>query len=265
MIQSFYQCNQLPFSRNINTNKLYLTDSLRQNINRLEHIIKNRLFAVLTGDPGVGKTTTIRSLAEKIDANHYLVLYISDSALTPRNFYVETLYKIGITPRFYRGDAKRQLQKAFLSMANEKKKPLVIVDEGHLLDRHMLEEVRFLLNMQMDSYSPLSLIMVGQSEFKGTLKLQINSAINQRIDLNCHINPFEYEETTGYIKHHLKVAGIEHELFTQSAIKSIHEYTGGVARKINKLCILSLYAGVNKQQKLIDDHLIRDVISVEYD
>jgi len=42
--------------------------------------------------------------------------------------------------------------------------PVVVVDEAHLLDREMLEEVRFLLNFRMDAQSPMALILVGQSE-----------------------------------------------------------------------------------------------------
>lgn len=265
MIKAYYQLNEQPFSRSIKTSDLFVTANVQQAYNRLDYIIQNKKFAVLTGDSGVGKTTVIRKLAEKIDVNRHFVLYISDSSLTPRNFYTETLCKLGITPRFYRGDAKRQLQKAFLNMAAENKNPVVIVDESHLLDKSMLEEVRFLLNMQMDSYSPLSLIIVGQSELKEQLKLQVNSAIVQRIDLKCHITPFDNIETMNYINHQVKISGVEHEIFTKSAIKIIHDYTGGIARKINKLCLLSLQAGASQDQKLIDDHLIRDVINIEFE
>jgi len=54
------------------------------------------------------------------------------------------LHELGYQPRFYRGDAKRQLQKALAILTdNEKKTPVVIVDEAHLLSREMLEEIRF--------------------------------------------------------------------------------------------------------------------------
>ena len=67
--------------------------------------------------------------------------------LTPRNFYWEALHQLGCTPRFYRGDAKRQLHKALVEITeSERKNPVVIVDEAHLLSREMLEEIRFLLN-----------------------------------------------------------------------------------------------------------------------
>jgi hypothetical protein len=42
--------------------------------------------------------------------------------------------------------------------------PVVIVDEAHLLDREMLEEVRFLLNFKMDAQSPMALIRLGRHQ-----------------------------------------------------------------------------------------------------
>jgi len=67
----------------------------------------------------------------------------------------------------------------------------------------MLEEIRFLLNLRMDSYSAMSLMLVGQTELKETLKLQINNAIWQRVDMRFHLPPLSKEETTAYIAKHL--------------------------------------------------------------
>ena len=64
--------------------------------------------------------------------------------------------------------------------------PVVIVDEAHLLDKEMLEEVQFLLNFKMDAQSPMALILVGQSELWDRLRLQSYAAIRQRIDLQCN-------------------------------------------------------------------------------
>jgi len=265
VIKSYYAFKEEPFSRDIAVDDLYMHPGFQTAYERLKHAAKRKLFAVLTGDSGIGKTTVIRRLSESMDINRYAILYLSDSALTPRNFYFETLHQLGITPKFYRGDAKRQLQKALMLLESEEKIPVIIVDEGHLLGRSMLEEIRFLLNQKMDSYSPLCLILVGQSELKDILRMQVNSAIAQRVDFKFHINPFSLVETTEYIKQHLKTAGAFAEIFTQNAIKTIHEHSGGIARKINKLCSLVLYAGASQNQQLIDDHLVRDVIEIEFE
>jgi type II secretory pathway predicted ATPase ExeA len=91
------------------------------------------------------------------------------------------------------GDAKRQLHREIEIMrAIHNLQSVVIMDEAHLLDKEMLEGVRFLLNFKMDAESPMTLILVGQSEFWDKLQLQAYASIRQRIDLQCklpHLDP----------------------------------------------------------------------------
>src|SRR5574341_1675051 len=165
MFESFYELNRTPFSRDMPTEELYLSLMLEETLGRLEYAAERQLFAVVTGDCGTGKTTTIRRFTASLDTAKYKVLYLSDSKLTPRHFYKGMLEQLGCESKFYRGDAKRQLHREIELMRGiHRLQPVVVVDEAHLLDREMLEEVRFLLNFRMDAQSPMALVLVGQSE-----------------------------------------------------------------------------------------------------
>jgi general secretion pathway protein A len=264
--EAFFGLTGTPFARDIAVDKLLETESSKELHGRLNHVARTRAFGIFTGDAGTGKTTAIRRFSQGLDTNRYCVLYISDSSLTPRNFYWETLHELGYKPHFYRGDAKRQFQKALAVLVDdEKKTPVVIVDEAHLLSREMLEEIRFLLNLRMDSYSALSLILVGQTELREMLKLQINNAIWQRVDMRFHLPALSKEETAAYIAKHLAAAKTPGEIFTQTAIGVIYDYCQGIARKVNKVAIACLMAAAGQNQKLIDDHLVRVVIESEFE
>jgi len=266
MFEAFFSLTGTPFSRCVPVDQMLDTESRKEMLGRLAYVARTRAFGVFTGDAGSGKTTAIRKFSQGLDSNRYSVLYISDSALTPRNFYWEALHQLGCVPKFYRGDAKRQLQKALAEMMdNEKKCPVIIVDEAHLLSREMLEEIRFLLNLRMDSYSALSLILTGQTELRETLKLQVNEAISQRVDIRFHLLALSKEETAAYIAKHLAAVKAPGEIFTQAAIGVIHEYCGGIPRKVNKVATACLMAAVGQNQKLIDDHLVRVVIESEFE
>ena len=264
MYEGFFNFTQTPFVRNIPIENMYETEQLRELVSRLEYAAIRRNFAVITGDVGTGKTSAVRKFSHSMDANRFKILYISDSALTPRNFYHEALSQLGCEARFYRGDAKRQLQKEVSTLIEVNKKiPVIVVDEAHLLTREMLEEIRFLLNYKMDSYNPLSLVLVGQSEPRELMKLQVYEAISQRVTVKYALHPYEKIQCKSYIQKHLEYAGCSNEIFTEDAVNLIHEYSAGVARKVNNVCSASLMCAANDGKRLIDDRLVNKVIVSE--
>jgi len=266
MFEAFFGFTGTPFGKDVAVDQLLTTEAGKELQSRLQFVARNRSFGVFTGEAGVGKTTALRRFSQSLDLNQYRVLYLSDSALTPRNFYWEILHELGYQPRFYRSDAKRQLQKALEELTgSQKKTPVIIVDEAHLLSREMLEEIRFLLNLHMDSYNGLSLILTGQSELRETLKLQVNKAIWQRVDLRFHLPALSREESEAYLAQHLAAVKSPGEIFTQAAMGVIHEYCEGLPRKINKVATACLMAASGQNQKLIDDHLVRVVIESEFE
>lgn len=265
-MMNFYNFKTMPFEKSIPVSDLYLNEMHAEAFSRLEYSVKRNQFVVLTGDSGCGKSTLLRYLSEKTDKNNYPVYYISDSDLTPRNFYWEILSQMGCaTKKFYRSDAKRQMHKELWQLVGEKSKiPIIIVDEAHLLSREMLEEIRFLLNFKMDSYSPLSLILSGQSELRDTLGKQIYEAISQRIQMRIHLPSYERNESEGYIKKHLENAGRSLDLFTERAVDVIHKFTSGIARKINNIAVSCLMHAMIQNCRIIDDTMVKSVIESEF-
>jgi type II secretory pathway predicted ATPase ExeA len=138
-----------------------------------------------------------------------------------------------------------------------------VVDEAHLLSHEMFEEIRFLLNMEMDSKSSCSLLLVEQTELRSKLKLHIHQAIDGRVDMRFHLDAMDSEETAIYVKRHLDRVNCPREIFTENALKVIHDYSGGTPRKVNKVAQASLMAAASQKKQLIDDYLVREVIMSE--
>ena len=108
--QPFFQMDHTPFVRDIPAEKLYESSSFRETLGRLAYVADRQMFAVITADPGCGKSTLVRRFSAELPKDDYIVLYLSDSKLTPRWFYKGLLDQLGLEARFYRGDSKRQLQ-----------------------------------------------------------------------------------------------------------------------------------------------------------
>ena len=71
------------------------------------------------------------------------------------------------------------------------------------------------------------------------------------------------EETAKYVKRHLDRVKCPREIFTDAALKVIHDYSGGMARKVNKVSHASLMAAASQEKQLVDDYLVKEVIISE--
>lgn len=240
MYEEFFELMHTPFTRDIPADRLYSSRQIEDALGRLTYVADRQLFAVVTADPGCGKSTLIRMFESRLPKDKYMLLYLSDSKLTPRWLYAGLLDQMGLEARFYRGDSKRQLQK------------------------ETLEEFRFLLNYRFDSASPMSLILVGQTElWDQKLRLQSYAAIRQRIDMNIVLNRLDRAETGKYIAAHMAYAGVKQDLFTSGAEDEIFKVSAGIPRMINRICEKTLMYAYQQQKRLIDEHMVRFVADHE--
>jgi len=264
MYEKFYIFTNTPFSRSIPSKSLYRNDDFIELIERLKYAAQNQLFAVVIGDCGCGKTTTLRRFVDETQHDNFFSLYLSDSKLTPRTFYKNLLEQLGFEAKFFRNDAKRQLHKEIEVMKGLNGTRIVaIIDEAHLLSKEMLEEIRFLLNFKMDSQSPMSLFLCGQTELWEKLKLQPYAAIRQRIDIQCVVPRLDRAKTNEYISAQLTFAGSDREIFTEAAIDEVFKFSGGIPRLINKACTESLIYGAQNRKTILDDRMVKLVVEQE--
>ena len=241
MYEQFFEMIHTPFTRDVPPEALYESPAMRDALGRLAYVADRQLFAVVTADAGCGKSTL------------------------PRWFYRGCLDQLGLEARFYRGDAKRQLQKEIeLVRGIQHKYVVCILDEAHLLEKEMLEEFRFLLNYRFDSMSPMALVLVGQTElWENKLRLQRYAAIRQRIDINCVLPHLDRSETEKYIQSHLSYAGCSRDIFSDKAMDEVFKVTTGIPRMINRICEKSLMYSSQQQKRIIDDYMVKYVAEHE--
>ena len=263
--EEFFSLKEDAFGKGIPADAMYTTHAMEETLGRLYYTADKQLFTVLTATPGCGKSTLIRRFAESLDKDRYLLLYLSDSELTPRLMYKGILNSLGVESRFYRGDSRRQLiREVEIIREVEHKKIVCVLDEAHLLKKETLEEIRFALNYRFDSMNPLALVLVGQPElWFEKLKLRQYAAVRQRIDMYCSLPPLSRAETGEYVRSRLEYAGNANEIFTDGALDVIFKSTSGIMREINHLCSNCLIYACQQKKHLIDDHMVRFVISHE--
>lgn len=264
MFEKFYEFANTPFSRTIPTKDLYKGNDSDELIERLKYAAGRQLFAVVIGDSGTGKTTTLRRFCDETQEDNCFTLYLSDSKLTPRTFYKSLLEQLGFEAKYHCSESKRQLHKEIeIIKAMNGISPVAIVDEAHLLGKEMLEEIRFLLNCKMDSQSPMALILSGQTELWDKLKLQSYAAIRQRIDIKCVVGRLDRAKTSEYIFAQFVYAGADREIFTEAAIEEVFKFSDGIPRLINKACTESLLYGAQNRKTILDDRMVKMIVDQE--
>lgn len=199
---------------------------------------KKEGFVVVTGEIGAGKTTLIEFLLARGDLRDVVTARISTTQLEAENLLELLVGELGLRKT---GGTKaaflRDLNSFFLRTAQRGKSVLLIVDEVQNLSQDALEELRMLSNFQNAERPLVQMLLVGQPEFRERLAGKACEQIRQRVIASFHLAPIGAADVPVYIDHRLHQAGwTGGELFTPEACARIHEETGGVPRKINRLC-----------------------------
>ena len=259
-LNDFYGFTATPFSKSIPGADLFPSRGHQEIQGRLAFALQERLPALITGDVGTGKSTALRAFAHSLDRNLFAVVYLSNPHLSTITLFHQILLALQIEPAFGFARLLPQLRATLSDLARKGRSVLLVVDEAHLLPHDIFDQLRFLLNDDMDSASLLTLVLLGQPELAHKLRFAPFEALNQRIAVRYHLNPFDLEETAAYVKHHLRVAGRHDPLFGDGFIALVHDHTKGVARRINNLCRTALLLGATEQKPILDETDLKRVI-----
>ncbi len=224
---------------------------------RLRHTIDTGSLAVITGQVGSGKSTAIRSIIHSLETSRFRYIYMASSELKPVEFYKSLLQHIHIQPSRSISENKRLVTQSMLDMHQKGIKSIVLIDEAQELTIAMLSELKFVLNYQADAFSPLAVMLCGQPRLAETLRLQILECIRQRINVHYRLPCLGEDEISGYILHHLKLAGLDRQIFTDNAVGLIYQCSKGIPRRINNICRYAIVAAVITDSAAVDSDAVQ--------
>lgn len=250
-----------PFENLPNPDFLYLSPKHEEAMTRLLYAAHGRKgAAMLTGDVGMGKTTISRAFVRQLSEDKFDIGIVANPSLSPVDFLKEILYQLNVEENTgSKVDLLRLLNGKTLNNAQEDKNTVIIIDEAQAIkDEDTFEELRLLLNFQMNDRFLLTLILVGQPELRD--QVAKIPQLSQRIAIKYHISPMDLSDTVKFIFFRLKVAGLEKSIFSEQAIKLVFEISGGIPRKIVNLCDLCLLVGFSYKVPLINSKLVEKVV-----
>lgn len=107
----------------------------------------------------------------------------------------------------------------------------------------------------MDSLNPFVFVLSGLPFLLNRLGLSQTQSLAQRVVMRSKMEPLEKDEVRDYIEHHLKLAGANHSLFTESALEAIASNSRGWPRMINKIAATALLLGAQFKVCPVDSGL----------
>ncbi|MCX5866568.1 MAG: AAA family ATPase [Proteobacteria bacterium] len=259
MYREFYQLREKPFGKTPDPRFLYLSQQHEEALARLRFAVEEREFMVLTGEIGSGKTTLSRALIDSVGPEVKLVL-LYNPRLSPTQLLRSLIQSLGGQPRSNRNDLWEELSDLLFELFEAGKQAVLIVDEAQLIpEKATLDELRLITNFQLDDLNLLTLILLGQPELRERLRRPGYRALFQRVGLRYHLGPLNQEETGKYLRHRLRVAGREQELFNPGAVERIYAYSQGLPRLINNLAASALLEGFGREQDQIGPEIVTDI------
>ena len=253
-----------PFSKEIDDDKLWLPESKRGIVDELVACVHERRHAVVTGEPGVGKTCVLRALRHALGSSQaFRLTYCHNVTLGRRDFYRHLCHCLGITYGSTAGDVFLSVSKHVEELSRERALPVFLVDEAHMLHQDTLDHLHILLNYSWDSRSLLSLILVGLPDLDERLAMRRNRSLHSRLHYRLSIEPLSPDDTAEYVRARLAAAGSAKELFTSDAIAILHEAASGSLRDIDRVAHKALRLSAKKKRKLVERDVVQAILQAD--
>lgn len=225
--------------------------------------INQKVLASITGPPGVGKTTAVRSVTDELPGHKYSVVYLGQDQ-NGTNLLRRFAAALGVQPKHHRPHLCMQISHWLLdNLSSGGKEIVLVVDEAHLLEDTTLEELRLMTNADYDRQSPLTLILTGQPSLRHRLKAPSFEALRQRLRYRYCLEGLDQDETIRYIQLRLTAAGLSPDFFANDALLVVFQVSEGVLRRINNLCSLVLLKAKTSKRTMVDAAFVKEIAELD--
>jgi general secretion pathway protein A len=263
MFLQYYGLREQPFSVTPDPRFLYFSATHREALASLYYGIESGCgFLTLIAPPGMGKTTLLFHLLEKLRGSAQTV-FLFQTQCGSREFFRYLLTDLGAdTGEQNLARMHESLNAVLLRNARVGRRVVLVIDEAQNLEDSVLETVRLFSDFETPQAKLLQIVLAGQPQLADKLSHPALVQLRQRISIMGRLHPFTRVETMVYLEYRLRMAGCSGgPLFRYDAADLIAAQSGGIPRIINNICFNALTLGFAKRQSQIDASVVHEVLA----
>ena len=264
-LRALYGLKWNPFAPELPIEALWATPKIDHFLWRIEHsLVVEGGFAMITGEPGTGKSVTLRLLAERLSRLPEVcvgVLTHPQSHLA--DFYRELgdIFGVTLTPHNRWHGFKTLRQRWLTHLEQTRLRPILLIDEAQELTPSVLCELRALTSAQFDSRHLLSIVLAGDRRLGDKLRRDELLPLGSRIRARLALEYASADELMAGLKHLLDSAG-NTQLMSPALMQTLCEHALGNFRVLTTMAGELLDAAAQREATTLDEKLYLELFAV---
>ncbi len=247
-----------PFSVELPTEALLPTPGIDNFCWRVEHaLVREGGFALITGDPGTGKSVALRLLAERLGQLRDLTVgAIAHPSSTLADFYREMgdLFGVELRPHNRWGGFKALRERWLTHLETTLLRPVLLIDEAQEMHPSVLNELRLLSSTQFDSRLLLSVVLAGDGRLAGKLRREELLPLGSRIRVRLPLEYASPSDLKACLKHLQGTAG-NASLMTPQLCQTLCDHAVGNYRVLTTMASELLATAAQREITVLDEKL----------
>lgn len=262
-IRSLYGLKYNPFLPNVPSEALYTIPGTETFELRVQSMAEQGGFALITGEPGLGKSKTLQKIAHKLEQTPDLIVGVMQRPQSKlSDFYRELgeLFNVGLTPSNRYGGFKALRDRWINHCQSTLFKPVLLIDEAQQVSAECLTELRILQSHQFDSKSLLFTILCGDNRLPDRFRTADLLPLGSRIGPRLLLEPLSPGHLQDYLYFALDKAG-NSQLMSDELIRTLAAHAANNLRMLNQMAAELLNAAAQQNLPRIDASLFFKLFS----
>lgn len=246
-----------PFSPELPSDALLATSRIESFAWRVEQLVQEGGFALISGESGCGKSVALRIVAERLATlRDVMVGVVERPQSKSADFYRELgdVFSVKLSPSNRWGGFKALRERWKAHVAAARIKPVLLVDEAQQMTPEVLSELRILSSADFDATSLLTVILSGDGRLGELLRHEDLVPLGTRIRTRLRMEPASREELTELLRHALAKAG-NASLMTPELVDTLVDHSAGNYRLLMTLGAELLAHGMAQEVSQLDEKL----------